>query len=79
MHRFSITVICHLSSMNSPKSPALPAIDETYFSRLENYGFEASKLRFVQIRQIRAENRPKSRGKIWKQMKNVVPLHCQKI
>ena len=34
-------------------------------------------LRFVQIRQIRAENRPKSRGKIWKRTKNVVPLHCQ--
>ena len=25
----SITVICHLSSMNSQKSPTLPAFDET--------------------------------------------------
>jgi hypothetical protein len=29
------------------------------------------------IRQICAENRPKSMAIIWKQMKNVVPLHCQ--
>jgi len=43
----------------------------------ENYGFEGSKLRFVQIQRIRAENRPKSRGKIWNRTKNVVPLHCQ--
>ena len=34
-------------------------------------------LRFVGIRQIRAENRPKSEVKIWKRTKNVVPLHCQ--
>ena len=34
-------------------------------------------LRFVQIRQIRAENRPKSMPEIWKRTKNVVPLHCQ--
>ena len=32
-------------------------------------------LRFVQIRQIRAENRPKSKVEIWKRTKNVVPLH----
>ena len=43
----------------------------------ENYGFEASKLRFVQIHQICAENRPKSMPEIWKRTKNVVPLHCQ--
>ncbi len=29
----------------------------------------------VQIRQIRAENRPKSRVKIWRYAKNVVPLY----
>ena len=34
-------------------------------------------LRFVEIRQIRAENRPKSEVKIWKRAKNIVPLHCQ--
>ena len=28
------------------------------------------------IRWIRAKNRPKSRGGIWKRTKNVVPLHC---
>ena len=43
---------------------------------VENYGFEASMLRFVQIHQIRAENRPKSEAKIWNEPKNVVPLHC---
>jgi len=43
----------------------------------ENYGFEHRVLRFVQIRQIRAEKRPKSEGKIWNIAKNVVPLHCQ--
>ena len=43
----------------------------------EKYGFEVSKLRFVQIRQIRAENRPKSMPEIWRRTKNVVPLHCQ--
>jgi len=43
----------------------------------EKYGFEVSKLRFVQIRQIRTENRSKSRGEIWNRTKNVVPLHCQ--
>jgi len=29
---------------------------------------------FVEFAQIRAENRPKSKGKIWKRTKNVVPL-----
>ena len=29
MHRFSITVICHLSSLNRKIMPTLPAIDET--------------------------------------------------
>ena len=52
MHRFSITVICHLSSPRSRQRT---------------------------IRQIRAENRPKSRGKIWKRTKIFVPLHCQKL
>ena len=36
-------------------------------------------LRFVQIRQIRAENRSKSKGKIWSRTENFVPLHCQKL
>ena len=41
---------------------------------VENYGFEATKLRFVQIRQIRAENRPKSKGEIWKRTDYFVPF-----
>ena len=32
---------------------------------------------FRQIRQIRAENRPKSKGEIWKRTDYFVPLHCQ--
>ena len=51
--------------------------NETKSQRLENYGFKASLLRFVQIHQICAENRPKSRGRIWKRRKKVVTLHCQ--
>ena len=27
--------------------------------------------------QIRAENRPKLKGKIWRRAENFVPLHCQ--
>ena len=50
--------------------------DEKYSSGLENYGFDASMLRFVEIGRFCAENRPKSRGKIWKRAENVVPLHC---
>ena len=34
-------------------------------------------LRFAEIGRFRAENRPKSSGKIWNRTKNVVPLHCQ--
>ena len=46
---------------------------------LRPFGSKRAELerRFVQIHQIRAENRPKSRGKIWNRTKNVVPLHCQ--
>jgi len=51
--------------------------NETKSQRLENYGFKASLLRFVQIHQICAENRPKLRGRIWKRTENVVTLHCQ--
>ena len=43
----------------------------------ENYGFKHRVLRFVQIRQIRAENRPKSMPEIWNRTKNVVPLYSQ--
>jgi len=43
----------------------------------ENYGFEATMLRFAEIGRFRAQNRPKSEAKIWNMAKNVVPLHCQ--
>ena len=37
-------------------------------------GGTLSMLRLAKIARIRAENRPKSRGKIWRERKNVVPL-----
>jgi len=43
----------------------------------ENYGFEATILRFVEIGRFCAENRSKSMPEIWKRTRNVVPLHCQ--
>ena len=43
----------------------------------ENYGFEATMLRFVEFGRFRAQNRPKSEVKIWNVAKNVVLLHCQ--
>ena len=41
----------------------------------ENYGFEHRVLRFVQIQRIRAENRPKSKGRIWRREFLFVTLH----
>jgi len=67
-----------MSQIHMSQNPvSCPFANETKSSRLENYGFKASLLRFVQIHQICAENRPKSRGKIWKRRKKVVTLHCQ--
>ena len=63
--------------MVSQNPVSCPFANETKSQRLQIYGFKASLLRFVQIHQICAENRPKSRGRIWKRTKNVVPLHCQ--
>ena len=55
----------------------LPAIDEKKYKRLENYGFEGTKLRFDEIGRFCAENRPKSRVIIWRYRIIFVPLHCQ--
>ena len=56
---------------------ALVVSDEKKSQRLENYGFQASMLRFVHFQRFYVQNRPKSRGKIWKRTKIVVPLYSQ--
>ena len=39
--------------------------------------FDAVNVTFSSIREVRAENRPKSKVEIWKRTENVVLLHCQ--
>ena len=59
-----------MSQIHMSQNPvSCPFANETKSQRLQIYGFKASLLRFVQIHQICAENRPKSRGKIWSETK----------
>ena len=54
--------------------PPCPKPAKSNLHGAKNYRFETSKLRFFQIRQIHAENRLKSAGKIWKYWIIFVPL-----
>ena len=72
-----IVTLLHCDMAHTETHRALVVSDEKKSQRLENYGFQASMLRFVHFQRFYVQNRLKSRGKIWKRTKIVVPLHCQ--